>query len=259
MQRGYARVVAAIAVVVVWIAITVNFGRQWSSAKHPIDQDLSTGFSWPILSASVFLIIALVVFRWRDVGLNRPFPHTWKLVWFPAVFIGLFLMIGCLLGLPPVSILFVMLINSLLIGWSEELAFRGILFSAFRARFRLWLAIGLTCVAFGSVHILNGFTTGDFGGALVQAGATAVSGLLFAALVIRTGSIFPAMVVHALWDYSAFVMLASMRAGGGADVAPSTDSLSLANIVLPFALELPNFLYALYLLRGSRSALARAA
>ena len=130
------------------------------------------------------------------------------------------------------------------------MAFRGILFSALRTWTAIWPAIIVTTVLFGAVHVLNGFGTGDWGNAVIQACTAAMSGLIFMAILIRTGSIIPAMAVHAFWDYGLFTMSAALRGHSGE--APAAEA-GIAVLLVPFALALPNFLYALYLLRNVRS------
>ncbi|MDA7952140.1 MAG: CPBP family glutamic-type intramembrane protease, partial [Pirellulaceae bacterium] len=67
----------------------------------------------------------------------------------------------------------------------EELAFRGFIFSGFRHSGRKWVAIVLSAFFFGATH-----------GILQQSISAAVLGCLLGAIVIKTGSIFPAMIYH---------------------------------------------------------------
>lgn len=58
-----------------------------------------------------------------------------------------------------------------------------------------------TSVIFGLLHLGNFFRTGDIFITGTQACVDIFAGLFFAAVYIRTGSIIPGMVGHALWDY----------------------------------------------------------
>lgn len=202
------------------------------------------------MSTSLFLAAVLFAFRWRDVGLNAPLPHTVRLAWLPCLFIAAFLIAAMSLGSAPLAVLGALAVNSLMVGWSEEMMFRGVIFAALRSRLSIWPAIVLTTVLFGAVHVLNGFGTGDWTAAVVQAVTAGMSGLLFVALVIRTGSIIPSMVIHAAWDFSLFLMSASL-AGAAAPTPGEPASVGTA-LLAPLALVLPNFLYALFLLRKVR-------
>lgn len=69
----------------------------------------------------------------------------------------------------------------------EELLFRGYLLRAFSHRSPAWLAVGVTAVLFGAIHM----------NALQGAGAFLI-GIYLGFLVIRTGSLWPAVVAHGL-------------------------------------------------------------
>jgi len=167
--------------------------------------------------------------------------------WRPVFFTDAFLALAQLLGPQTFQAFIFVAINTLLVGISEELAFRGILFSGARSALRPIGAITLTSVIFGAVHVLNGITTGDWVAAAMQATAAAMSGLLFIAILIRTGSIIPAMIIHWLWDFGIFVL----GNHSGQQAAPTAaGDLGPMKVLGPVLFVLPNFLYALWLLRG---------
>jgi hypothetical protein len=101
-----------------------------------------------------------------------------------------------------------------------------------------------TAVLFGSVHILNGFITGDFSGAIIQATGAALSGVWYAALRFRLGSVFPGMILHWLWDFLAFL--------GGSMLLASLITPRFGGIGFILALQLPLALYGVWLLRKYR-------
>ena len=124
--------------------------------------------------------------------------------------------------------------------------FRGVLLQSLRRTVSIWVAVALTTLAFGAIHLLNVFMTGELRAAAIQAVAAALSGLLFIALRLRTGSLWPCIVVHGLWDFALFSLAAS-RSGesqGGDGGGPIT----LMTFV-PILLVLPNALYGLWLMR----------
>ncbi len=137
--------------------------------------------------------------------------------------------------------------------------FRGVLFSALSTRLRLWLAIAVTTVLFGSVHLLNFLVIGDLPITVTQAIAAAMSGTLFIAIRLRTGSLYPAIAFHALWDFGTLMAVAKVlsmpgASGGAAMGAAAGGSPGVATLLLPIGLLLPNFLYALFLLRRCSNA-----
>ena len=108
-------------------------------------------------------ILAVVVWQdWSDVGLNRSTDgRGWRLAWLPLLCILLAFGVATMFGLPPASVMLFILINCLNVGFSDELMFHGAIRQAFRPAVPIWLAVILTSVAFGSIHSLNIFVTGE--------------------------------------------------------------------------------------------------
>jgi membrane protease YdiL (CAAX protease family) len=75
-----------------------------------------------------------------------------------------------------------------------------------------------------------------------------MSGMVLIALLIRTGSIWVPIVYHALWDFGTFVISAGSAVSG-----PPIDVAQGWNWTIPMLMVLPNFLFAMYLLRGVRN------
>jgi membrane protease YdiL (CAAX protease family) len=81
---------------------------------------------------------------------------------------------------------------SLAAGWGEEMAYRGYVPAALvMAGLDPWASMGLAALAFGFLHAYQG---------PVGVVRTALLGSLLGASVLLTGSLFPAMVAHALVD-----------------------------------------------------------
>lgn len=244
------RFVISLVVVVVYLAI-IMVGAKLEVGEGTMSQAEMVGrqISISLILGFVFLSGVIAVFGWRrDCGLT-PIRSTKSLLvlWLPVLFIVAFFAVALLIGLPTRQAFVFVAINTLLVGISEELAFRGILFSGARSALRPIGAIVLTSIIFGAVHVLNGITTGDWVAAAMQATAAAMSGLLFIAILIRTGSIIPAMIIHWLWDFGIFV-LGNHSGPQAAPAAPG--DLGLMKVVGPVLFVLPNFLFALWLLRG---------
>jgi hypothetical protein len=213
---------------------------------------------WSILLAGLFLVVLTAACRWRDVGLNLPISaRSLLLLWLPAAYLLLFLGVDVAvavdMGPLPASVTLLLLLNSALAAFSEELMFRGVLFGALSSRLRPAYAILITTLLFGLAHLLNAAALGNWRVAAAQAVAAAMSGLLFIAIRVRTGSLLPAMVYHALWDFGTLfaVARAMAGAGGGAGGAGGTSAgdVPLAVLLAPILFLLPNFLYALFLFR----------
>ena len=92
----------------------------------------------------------------------------------------------------------------LLIGFFEEVLFRGIIFALILSAFEktqkglLWTYV-LSSVDFGLIHLLNVLQSG--GAAVLQAGYSILTGGLFAFVWIKTKNIlFPALI-HAVYNF----------------------------------------------------------
>ncbi len=70
-------------------------------------------------------------------------------------------------------------------GVGEELVFRGLVLCGFLSRFRPASSVALTALLFGLIHIIP-----------IQALTAIIIGLYLGYLVVRTGSIYPAIVAH---------------------------------------------------------------
>jgi len=246
------RLPIALATFAAWAFITVfSLRLMGDGGDRSLLDTVSQGISWNIVAAIVLLAVVTSVMKWNDLAFVRPSPPgALRVLWFPALYLVLFAISVAVLGLPPASAILFVLLNTMLVGLSEEFMFRGVIFRALLSRFRIWPAIIATSLLFGGVHVLNVFVTGQFGEAALQAIAASLSGFAFIALLIRTGSIWVPIVYHALWDFGTF--LVSAGAGNGVDAEPQ----GLGIMLIPIALVLPNFLYALYLLRKLRDSTA---
>ena len=239
------RILLALGAFVIWTAITVIGGRLRAGGEAELVEGVTQGVNWVFLLAAAFLLAVVAWQRWDDVGLKTaPAAGSLRLLWLPALYIAGFLVLGVLLGLPPIAVIFFVLVNTFFVGLSEELMFRGILLQALRHRMAIWPAILVTSLLFGAIHSLNVFATGHLLTAVVQSGAALLSGLLFIAIRLRTGSLWPAIIIHGLWDFGIF----TMGAAGGAPAGPATAPTSF-QMLAPVLLVLPTALYALWLLR----------
>ena len=239
------RLTAALLTYVGWTLVTL-FGLRWASdgTPRPLIETVSHGISWNLAMAVALLAVVTVAMRWRDLGFVAPRPRWLRLLWFPALYLVLFALTPAALGLPPTRLLVFIAINTVLVGLSEEWMFRGVLFRGLRTRLSTWPALLISSVLFGGVHVLNVFVTGQLFDSGIQAVAATLSGVVFMALLLRTGSIWVPIAYHALWDFGTFVTAAAQ----GAQAA--TPDLAKGGLwAVPVLLVLPNVLYALVLLR----------
>jgi len=257
MRRSRFRIAIACAALVVWLLITTSnpFNVRASSG---LVGAVGGGPQWGIFLAALFLVVLAWLCRWRDLGFNRPAPaRSLLLLWLPAIYLLIFVGLDVTAGPPPAVTVGFLLVNVTLAAFSEEMMFRGVLFTALRTRLNIGPAVGISSVLFGCAHLLNVTMLGNPELAAAQAVAAAMSGVVFVAIRLRTGSLIPAIAYHALWDFTSLMAVARLfgdqgGASGGAAAAAIAGPLPLAILVAPIGLLLPNFLYALFLLRRRR-------
>ena len=115
----------------------------------------------------------------------------------------------------------------IVVGFSEELWFRGIGVTVFRrsgfpeGRVALWSSL-----IFGAVHLSNAFGEGP--AAIAQALVVSTSGYFFYLCLRVGGVIFLPMLVHGLWDFS----LLSSEVGADPQAWVGTGLPILAQVVL---------------------------
>lgn len=248
------RFVIALGIFVIWILITALGPKvQIGSQQIELNDLVSHAVAIWLAVAAVFLVIVVKLLGWwRQVGLRHAEPgKSWALTWFPFVFIIFAISMAVLTGLPPASIIFFVLINTLFVGISEELMTRGILFYGAISHFGIWATILIVSFLFGGMHVMNFFLTGDFMASAVQAVAAGMSGVLFIALRMRTNSLIPGIVVHWMWDFSIFLFQSASTAAATTAVqtADTPTASTLQTIIVPILMATPTFLYGLWLLR----------
>lgn len=92
------------------------------------------------------------------------------------------------------------LATSALVAVNEETLFRGFILRGMLGQFRTLAAVIVSSVVFGLLHLFNLKAGGDPALIAAQIVSAAGIGSVFAAMTIRCGSVFPAMILHFLGD-----------------------------------------------------------
>ena len=116
------RLAVALVAFVLWTAITVIGGNITTGGNMTLVQAVQSGIGWTWVVAASFILAVVLWQGWRDVGLDRGADaRGWRLCWLPTIYIVGGLGLATAMGLPPVTVLLVILVNTLLVGFSEEL------------------------------------------------------------------------------------------------------------------------------------------
>lgn len=126
-----------------------------------------------------------------------------------------------------------------LIGWTEELIFRGVILNLFLERFQktqggILSAILLSGVLFGAVHLTNVFQGVTLISAAVQALEGALLGIILGAVYVRTGNIWLVIAYHATVDFAG--LMGSGIFGAGSTVEQINQMSAVNLIAVPILL-----------------------
>lgn len=170
----------------------------------------------------------------RRLGLTGRIGNYWVLV-FPALTV----VFGYTIGFRalPVEALLLALASVALAGLVEEFAFRGVLLDRLRQR-GLGRAVAISSVLFGLMHLSNLALGSPWNSVLLQVTFAGMAGAGYAAMRLRTGSLWPPMVLHAAFDLT-------FR------VTPIESGSMFANAVQMLH-GIGWLIYALYVLRASQ-------
>ena len=189
-----------------------------------MDELVSAGVVWGIPLAALFLLITYRG-KWNQLGLVA--PASWRAARPVVIAVALLLILAAANGLPTTSVLLFLVINSMAVGVSEELAFRGVVLRALLGSYPIRRAVLISALAFGAVHSLNALMTGEVVPALMQSGIAVGMGMWAASIRIRTGSLYPSILLHGLWDLALLIVISGV-AGSPISIVTSVLALVVA-------------------------------
>jgi uncharacterized protein len=137
---------------------------------------------------------------WRVVGFRQ--PQDWSdLRYFIVPLLPL--VINLIPGVELTSLrhLGVVLAITLMVGFVEEVFFRGLMLNALKAR-GLWRAAVITALLFGLTHALNVLAGKSLFDDIAQVFYATAIGFAFAALVLKKGILWPLVIAHFLTDFA---------------------------------------------------------
>ncbi len=189
-----------------------------------MDELVSIGVVWGIPLAALFLLVAYRS-KWRHLGLVA--PASWSAARPVVIAVALLLVLAIANGLPTTSVLLFLVINSMSVGISEELAFRGVVLRALLGSYSIRRAVLISALAFGAVHSLNALMTGEVVPALMQSCIAVGMGMWAASIRIRTGSLYPSILLHGFWDLALLIVISGV-AGSPLSIVVSAAAIIFA-------------------------------
>ncbi|PRY69085.1 hypothetical protein B0I08_103291 [Glaciihabitans tibetensis] len=134
-----------------------------------------------------------------------------------------------------------------LVGFTEEIVNRGMLLVGFRSRLGEGWVWFLTSALFGLSHLINIALGADEGGTVLQVFFAFSTGTTFYILRRTTGSLWWAMLLHGLWDFSVF----AAGVGTPGDIAYASNAVEAFAGILGLAC-------VVFVIRGARERITSA-
>jgi uncharacterized protein len=194
--------VTALVLEVLFAALLIGGARVLGVLMPRLPGYSLTGISQSLVLVAVTATALLTLIAakgwWRTAALT---PRSqWRgvhLYWLPVLLLLAPLVAG--IRPPALTALGMLAIAYLLTAVFEEGLFRGVILGLLRP-LGTWPAVLISSVLFGAMHLPNQLLRGFSVMILLQAFGAAVQGIGFAALRLRTNTIWPLIAIHALHD-----------------------------------------------------------
>jgi membrane protease YdiL (CAAX protease family) len=187
-------VVLAALVILSALAMTNFFPRLPGYSVRGLSQSLVL-----VLVMLAVLLVLLTAFGWwRLAGFTA--PSQWRelrLYWLPVVLLLVPFVGG--VRMPPLSAIGLLVVAYAATAVFEEGLWRGVMLGLLRP-IGVWRAVLISSLLFGLGHLSNTALRGVSFLIVLQAFGAAIQGIGFAALRLRTNTIWPLIVIHALHD-----------------------------------------------------------
>ncbi|MCR3905555.1 MAG: CPBP family intramembrane metalloprotease [Tenericutes bacterium] len=183
--------------------------------QNNLDTQMITGSLLRILGGLVFIVIIY--------GLGH--GHIFKiknlskalLIMIPAFIVSInnFPIVAFLDGrailTEPIYRIFLFFIESLSVGFFEEIIFRGMILVFLLDKFKeekngVMISIILSSLIFGFIHVLNIFNGASVNSTMLQIGYSFLVGMMWAVLFLKTGNLWLTMLLHATFNFFGQVM-----------------------------------------------------
>lgn len=204
------RVWIGLAIWLAYTAIVFIVGKLSGVPYTDLGKDGGTlflGAGLSLIVGAIFLAITTSLLGWwRPALFDRKHSARWP------IFVPALMVVALLINLASTDwgsydgAFFAASIVLLLVGFTEEVATRGLLLTSLRSRFgELWVWF-ISTAAFALMHLINALNGQSLGMTLTQVGMAFLGGTVFYILRRTTGTLIWAMLLHGLWDFSTFAV-----------------------------------------------------
>jgi len=153
-----------------------------------------------VVAALVAIVLLIQLGWWRQAGFNR--PSRWRnlhLLWFPLL-IGVLTFSGGVQASGPVFLASV-LFGALVTAFAEEALYRGVIWQVLVCT-GVMRAVFMTSLLYSALYFGVSVLVGPWPEAVVLTIPATCGAFMYAALRWRTASVWPAMLVHAVFGFA---------------------------------------------------------
>jgi uncharacterized protein len=159
------------------------------------------------LANLILTILAAVLLTilgwWKVVGFRGP-ARPGDLAYFLIPFFPILINLIPGIKVTGLALLAQIFAITLMVGFVEEVFFRGLMLNALKAQ-GFWKAAVITALLFGLTHAMNLLAGKSLADDLAQVFYAVAIGFAFAALVLKMGILWPLVVAHFLIDFFNFI------------------------------------------------------
>jgi len=206
----------------IWFLLSPTILAPFASDTPPEGLDsLAAELPNQIALIIILTVIVAILQWWKPVGFTRQEKKSLRYIWPPLIYTFLYLIAGIFygtqidsgfFGASNVTKFIIALLTAFMVGYTEETMFRGILFFGMGSKYKAFWGTIISAVIFGLFHFINLIHGQEFGITVNQVIHAGSVGIMYAALRLMTGSLWPVMLLHGFWDFSVILAPATISA-----------------------------------------------
>ncbi|MGB8020580.1 MAG: CPBP family intramembrane glutamic endopeptidase [Candidatus Nanopelagicales bacterium] len=231
-----------IAYVVAFIGLSATSGIAYADWFATGDNAFRTAVI-PLIGGSLVLIAFVLWARWDFVFRDPARPPWPAFLWVPVVIFVVGIVTHFAIAdwaNTPADLLLAIVAAGVLVGFTEETLFRGIILRGLRTDLRpeAWVML-ISSVWFGFFHLTNLAVGSPVGGVLFQCVQASAAGVVLYVFRRVRGLLLLGMIAHGLWDMSVFL-------------PPPSGTIALLNLAIQILVFVAALSAAIILMRRDR-------
>ena len=232
MKKMYEK--SEITFAIIWIVI-------YAVGMGTIQNNFGLDSLWHMLGLIVISVVLFLFVKGNSLmekyGLAGWAKNSKAMLWFiPLWILSCMNLFGGLQADYPVPGVIYAAVSMALVGFAEELIFRGLLFKAMLKDGNIKAAIIVSSITFGLGHIVNLFTGHDLAETLLQVVFAVAMGFVFTLVYYKSGSLWPGVLAHSFIDVTSVY-------------APDEVSQTL-NMIIHIGIFVISVAYCIYLVKN---------